>query len=442
MKFGKTRYIHKKAHEKEVASLSICVCPNIANVELCLISCSSDRTVKLWVANVKKSKNHMIKLECLNTIQTTDDVLFSKFSPNGKYIIFALADNTIKVLFADSFKISLSLYGHKLPASTFDVSSDTVLLASGGSDKNVRIWGLDFGDCHKSMFLFEDTITNIKFVKDTHFFFACSKDGYVKYVDGDRFETICAITKHFAEVWSIEVSSIGDELFSVSSDKTIQVWRQSDEPILANDNKEQIENEMVNDADQLLGEYYDPFDHNQEKSSIPFKATKEKLDASSDLVEAIIKAEEFKVLIEQYQISLEINKRAEKPKIPNEFKECTLHEYIYQKLKRIASADVENVLRFVPPTYQLKLIWYLSFILDSDFDLSLKCLVYIYNECYNQIVSTPSIASMTNSLYDRAMGKLKTMKSIIGCNVVATSMILKSRNNGKLEDFQERSPLS
>jgi hypothetical protein len=32
------------------------------------------------------------------------------------------------------------------------VSSDSQLLASGGADKNIRIWGLDFGDCHRSIF--------------------------------------------------------------------------------------------------------------------------------------------------------------------------------------------------------------------------------------------------------------------------------------------------
>ena len=30
-----------------------------------------------------------------------------------------------------------------------DISSDGTLLASGSADKNIRIWGLDFGDCHK-----------------------------------------------------------------------------------------------------------------------------------------------------------------------------------------------------------------------------------------------------------------------------------------------------
>jgi WD40 repeat protein len=31
-----------------------------------------------------------------------------------------------------------------------DISADSTLLATGSADKNLKLWGLDFGDCHKS----------------------------------------------------------------------------------------------------------------------------------------------------------------------------------------------------------------------------------------------------------------------------------------------------
>lgn len=55
-----------------------------------------------------------------------------------------------QVFYADTLKFFLSLYGHKLPVLSLDISADSTLLASGSADKNVKIWGLDFGDCHKS----------------------------------------------------------------------------------------------------------------------------------------------------------------------------------------------------------------------------------------------------------------------------------------------------
>lgn len=56
----------------------------------------------------------------------------------------------------DSLKFYLSLYGHKLPVMCIDISSDGTLIATGSQDKNIKIWGLDFGDCHKSIFAHDD----------------------------------------------------------------------------------------------------------------------------------------------------------------------------------------------------------------------------------------------------------------------------------------------
>lgn len=56
----------------------------------------------------------------------------------------------------DSLKFYLSLYGHKLPVMCIDISSDGELIVTGSQDKNLKIWGLDFGDCHKSIFAHGD----------------------------------------------------------------------------------------------------------------------------------------------------------------------------------------------------------------------------------------------------------------------------------------------
>ena len=61
----------------------------------------------------------------------------------------------------DSLKFFLSLYGHKLPVLSLDISSDSSLLISGSADKNIKIWGLDFGDCHRSLFAHADSIMQV-----------------------------------------------------------------------------------------------------------------------------------------------------------------------------------------------------------------------------------------------------------------------------------------
>ena len=67
-----------------------------------------------------------------------------------------------------------------------DISSDSKLIITSSADKNVKIWGLDFGDCHRSLFAHDDTVTQVQFEKGTHFFWSVGKDKMVKYWDGDK----------------------------------------------------------------------------------------------------------------------------------------------------------------------------------------------------------------------------------------------------------------
>ena len=87
----------------------------------------------------------------------------------------ALLDSTIKLFFTDTLKFFLSLYGHKLPVLSMDISSDSTLLVSGAADKNIKIWGLDFGDCHRSLFAHADSVMQVAFVHNTHYVFTAGR---------------------------------------------------------------------------------------------------------------------------------------------------------------------------------------------------------------------------------------------------------------------------
>jgi U3 small nucleolar RNA-associated protein 12 len=137
----------------------------------------------------------------------TDDVLSVRYSPNGKLLAVSLLDSTVKVFYQDTLKFFLSLYGHKvlqsflllfdsvsschpafsqLPVLSMDISSDSKLIVTCSADKNVKIWGLDFGDCHKSIFAHDESVMQVAFENDSHYFWTVSKDKMLKYWDGDK----------------------------------------------------------------------------------------------------------------------------------------------------------------------------------------------------------------------------------------------------------------
>ena len=65
------------------------------------------------------------------------------------------------MFFTDSLKLKGALYGHKLPVLSMDISTDSTLLVSASADKNIKIWGLDFNDCHKSLFAHADSVMQV-----------------------------------------------------------------------------------------------------------------------------------------------------------------------------------------------------------------------------------------------------------------------------------------
>ncbi|OLY84024.1 WD repeat-containing protein 3 [Smittium mucronatum] len=194
------------------------------------------------------------------TLKLPDVVLSVVVSPNLKFVAYSLLDTTIKVFFYDSLKFSLSLYGHKLPALSIDISSDSTLLVSGSADKNVKIWGLDFGDCHKSIYAHKDAITSVKFVWDTHYFFSAGKDGAVTMWDADKFVKIQSLADggfSGGDIWGLAVAKYGNFIAAVSQDRSIRIWNKTEEPLFLEEERENElekfhEQSMVADANKNI----------------------------------------------------------------------------------------------------------------------------------------------------------------------------------------------
>jgi U3 small nucleolar RNA-associated protein 12 len=257
-----------------------------------IVSGSADKTVKFWNVEAQDVENTdagdyqegQPMLVHTRTLQMTDDVISVKYShsfdPTRRMVFVSTLDSTVKVFFDDSLKLFLSLYGHKLPALAMDCSDDDVLLASGGADKTIKIWGLDFGDTHRTLHGHDDSITDLRFVRRTHQFFTSSKDGTVRYWDGDRFEQILLLSGHCAEVNCLAVSRTGAFVLSGGMDRQIRVWERTKDIVFLEEERE-----------RELEKIFDRVNSNREEESTGKILDRKQVSADND-DEDIIKDDE------------------------------------------------------------------------------------------------------------------------------------------------------
>lgn len=179
------------AHTKGTELWSIALQPDLRGC----ITGGGDKTCKWWGFELIRDENSESQAKVLSllhtrTLELEEAVLCVKLTPDGRSVAVALLDSTVKVFYADTFKLHVSLYGHKLPVLCMDISSDSKLIATGSADRNIKLWGLDFGDCHRSLFAHDDSITGLQFIATTHLLFSCGKDGAVRQWDADSFARI------------------------------------------------------------------------------------------------------------------------------------------------------------------------------------------------------------------------------------------------------------
>lgn len=71
-----------------------------------------DSTVKLWqleLVTLPNSDRKVLSLLHLKTLELDENVQCSRVSPDNKLLAVALLDNTVKIFFMDTFKVSVTI---------------------------------------------------------------------------------------------------------------------------------------------------------------------------------------------------------------------------------------------------------------------------------------------------------------------------------------------
>lgn len=342
-----------------------------------LVTGGNDRCVKIW----KFAVHHetvpgtntavlRMQIEHVQTLDLGEDVLCVRVLPDGKYLAVSLLNSNVQVVFLDSLKLFLTLYGHKLPVLLIDISSDSKLIITSSADKNIKIWGLDFGDCHKSIFGHQDSIMQVRFIANSHNFFLSSKDGMIKYWDGDKFECVQKLAAHHGEVWCVVVSSDGQTMVSALHDHLIRVWVASDDQVFLEEEREKemdqlYENTLLEslEAEEGREEGRDDVEMG-EASAATGKQTIETLKAGEKLMEALDLGTEDLDASEQYMMHVQEYQQKRTPVPPaRPARHAILQafgmdgpQYVMSVVSKIRPAQMDDALVVLPFTYVMRLL--------------------------------------------------------------------------------------
>ncbi|KAI0142790.1 WD domain-containing protein [Xylariaceae sp. FL1272] len=403
-----------------------------------IVSGSADKSAKFWKVQVVQEQvlgttrtTQRLKLSHARTLQVSDDILSLKFSPDAKYLAVALLDSTVKVFFTDSLKLYLNLYGHKLPVLDMDISYDGKLIVTCSADKTVRIWGLDFGDCHKAIIAHQDSILQVKFVPNNregngHHFFSASKDRTVKYWDGDKFEQIQRLHGHHGEIWALAISRSTEPPFIVSAshDKSIRVWHETDEQIFLEEEREKEIEELYEST--LTGSLEREDDEEGESGEVAAasKQTSETLNHGERIAEALELGMADLHIMKEWEEAKAANPYVGPPQRDPMFMahgNISAEEYVMKVLSRPAASALNDALLVLPFASIPMLFTFLNLFTVRSMNIPLTCriLFFMLKTHHRQIVASRSMRVMLDGVRTNLRQVLKRQKDEMGYNIAA-----------------------
>lgn len=373
------------------------------------------------------------KLVHARTLKVADDILSLRFSPDSRLIALSFLDNTVKVFFVDSLKLFLNLYGHKLPVLNMDISFDSKMIVTCSADKNIRLWGLDFGDCHKAFFAHQDSIMQVAFIPHNqdgngHHFFSASKDRIVKYWDGDKFEQVQKLEGHHGEIWALSVSRTGEFIVTASHDKSIRVWEQTDEQIFLEEERDKELEELYEKT--LTASLEQDEGTGQEKSEIADagKQTTETLMAGEKIIEALELGIPDLELVQEWAKAKALKPNIAPPDrdpIYLAFGNISAEQHLLNVIQKIKVAALQDALLVLPFHLVAALFRFLRIWTERQWNMPLTCriLFFMLKTFHRQIVASKTMRPMLDEIRQHLRKALQHQKDEMGFNLAALKFV-------------------
>ena len=163
----------------------------------------------------------------------SDWVQSAAFSPDGKFIISASDDHTLKLWETSTGKIIHTLAGHEGYVNSAAFSVDGKHVCSASSDQTIKVWEAATGKMVRTLAGHEGYVFSAAFSGDGKLVCSASDDNTIKIWDTDsREEVVHTLKGHSSSVVSAAFSHDGQMIVSACLDGSIGLWQTSSGKLL------------------------------------------------------------------------------------------------------------------------------------------------------------------------------------------------------------------
>jgi WD40 repeat protein len=181
-----------------------------------VVSASDDHTLKVWDLQSGKEK--------ISLTGHTNIVNGVAVTPDARLAVSASSDNTLKVWDLSSGKEKISLNGHTDWVNGVVVTPDARFAVSASRDKTLKLWDLSSGKERISLIGHTDNVNGVAITPDGRFAVSASDDKILKVWDLKSGKERISLTGHTNYVNGVAITLDGRFAVSASYDKTLKIW--------------------------------------------------------------------------------------------------------------------------------------------------------------------------------------------------------------------------
>ncbi len=181
-----------------------------------VVSASWDKTLKIWDL---ASGRAVATLEGHTWYVTACSV-----TPDGRYVVSASWDKTLKIWDLASGRVVATLEGHAYGVTACVVAPDGRYVVSASEDKTLKVWDLASECAVATLEGHAYGVTACVVAPDGQYVVSASSDETLKVWDLGSGRAVATLVGHTASVRACVVTPDGRHVISASSDKTLKVW--------------------------------------------------------------------------------------------------------------------------------------------------------------------------------------------------------------------------